>query len=88
LKDACGAIISHFGVLMTFYLACNFPMALSLKSHQITPQSSLSKATPQSLLSQAIEKGKQELDQRKRTMQFEDNIEMADKNKIKTAENK
>jgi hypothetical protein len=42
-----------------------------------------------SSLSQAIEKGKHELDQRKMMIQFEDDdIEMAEKNKIEKAENK
>jgi hypothetical protein len=65
-QDAYGAIISHFGMLMTFYFAYHLSMALSLKSKKVMPQSSLS---------QEIEESKQELaEQRKKTTAFESSV--------------
>jgi hypothetical protein len=78
-EDAYGAIISHFGVLMTFYFAYNLSMALSLQSKN---------SRPQSALSQEIVIWEQELDQRKKTIKFEDDVKKAEKNKTETAEKK
>lgn len=87
-EDAYGAIISHFGMLMTFYFAYNLSMALSLTSEKIMPQTK-KESMPQSSLSREIETAKQELDQRRKTITFEDDIEKAGgKNKSETAEGK
>jgi hypothetical protein len=78
-EDACGAIIGHFGVLMTFYFAYNLSMALSLQSKNCRSESPLS---------QGIVIWEQELDQRKKTIKFEDDIQKAETHQTETAENK